>query len=602
MPKPVKYLLILLALGSSLILAAGIAFKIIFPPEKIRSFITETISKNLGREARIGDIRVGIFKGIQIRGFALSESPNFDQGTFMEIRAFVLKIALKPLLQKKIVVHEIILDAPQITVIQNADGKTFNFSDLLSDKPGKAEPQKSEPQAANVQPLSVTVTHAAIAGGKLNFIDKSVRKIQLVLDPINLNVNATELSKPMAIDLKVKAQGTFENKTIQADLGLKCVLNILAAYVKVENLTLNLPELDLEAQGKVEGFPKPELDFSLAIKNIDLKSLGRWMEIPKEVSIPMFPSIQASIKGSIENPKCSLNILGLSVKYGKISLEKVGAEIKTSTKEAEIVKLTGQIGAEGSEASDFEIKASVKDFARPNISLDVSIKTLDLGMFMSDSDKKEEPKSPPSTVKPEPYKGPVISSKGQIKIEQILCSKFSGRDTQAVWTLSGITPLLNQINGTANFEMKNGKIHKIPLLSALAPVLRTDPSALAFTRMSGSANISKGIAKTNDFKIESPVADIFAQGTLDLPTNSPDMLLTARLPKGSIGGTVGELANDALGRPTFVFKMKGGWKPTLDTSQVKKKVLEKAKEEIKTKAVEVLQNEGKKLLEGLFKR
>ena len=124
----------------------------------------------------------------------------------------------------------------------------------------------------------------------------------------------------------------------------------------------------------------------------------------------------------------------------------------------------------------------------------------------------------------------------------------------------------------------------------------------AFTRMNGTAAISGGSARTDDFQVNSPVADVYARGAVDLAKMLPDMALTAKLPKGSIGGAVGELSNDAEGRPTFVFKMKGSWKPVFDSSQVQKKALEKAKEEIKTKAADIIQNEGKKLLEGLFKR
>ena len=62
------------------------------------------------------------------------------------------------------------------------------------------------------------------------------------------------------------------------------------------------------------------------------------------------------------------------------------------------------------------------------------------------------------------------------------------------------------------------------------------------------------------------------------------------------------VASDAEGRPTFEFKLKGGWKPSLDASQVRKKVEAKAKEEVKKRAGELLESEGKKLLEGIFKR
>ncbi|OGR87275.1 MAG: hypothetical protein A3A86_01100 [Elusimicrobia bacterium RIFCSPLOWO2_01_FULL_60_11] len=501
-----------------------------FPPEKIRAFITENIAKELGREARLGDIQAGLFKGIVVRDFALSESPGFKNGTFIEARAFVLKLSLRPLLQKKVVIREVALDTPQITVIRNADGKTFNFSDLTAPKPGSAAPKKAGQDGEAVQPLSITVTLAEIKNGKIVFMDKSKRKMKLTLDPIDLTVKAADLTRPMSVDLQTKASGTYEGKEIRAALGLKCVVELLAARVKVEQLSLDLPELGLDAKGGVSGFAKPDLDFSFTVRNIDLRSVGRWVKISSEAAITASPSVQGSLKGGLQKLACDLDIRDLGLQYQSYRLEKIGVAAKITAA------------------------------------------------------------------------GAMIKSQGNMTVGSLADPRFEAQNVEAAWDMSDLAGGLGKMSGTVKLTTGGGRIKNIPLLSAIAPILHTDPSVLAFTRMSGNTAISDGFARTDDFQVNSPVADVYARGAVGLAKMLPDMALTAKLPKGSIGGAVGELSNDAEGRPTFVFKMKGSWKPVFDSSQVQKKALEKAKEEIKTKAADIIQNEGKKLLEGLFKR
>ncbi len=724
MKKLFKYLLIAAGIFAVLAFAAVLTLKKMFPPEKIKGIITAKISENLGREARLGAVDVGLIKGIQIHDFAVSEYPDFKAGTFLETKNFTLKINFWPLLQKKLAIDKVILDSPQITVIRNADGKTFNFSTLMKSPPAKADAPKAPEMAKDEGPKSVslTISQASLINGKIEFVDKSPEKIKLDLNPINLTVTGTELDKPMALDFSLKAAGNFKGKSVNASVALKCVVDALAQRVNIENLSATLAELSLDLKGKVQGFAKPDLDVSVSLKDFDFKQISRWASLPKELSLSGSPAVNLSIKGLLTSFDCDLeadfskmdigysgafaksgstpmtlafsgniknqndidikklslklsgfepvikgsvkniqsgnpvikielgsgpfdiqglagmisaaknvqpsgkiglkvsaqgtpkaltysgglNLSGLGALVDKYSIEGVSGDVSFTENQVEISKLAGKMGVKDKGSSDFDLSALVKNFSNPDITLNANFQTLDLGMFMSDEKKKEGSDSPkdekPASKTQAAYKGPVIKTQGQVKIAKLLYPKFDGQNTSVSWKLAGVTPILDKINGTADFQMGNGKINKIPLLATIAPILHSDPSALAFTKMGGHMNFTNGTGRTDDFQINSPVADLYAKGTVYLPTSLPDMTLTAKLPKGSLGGTMAEFSNDAEGRPTFAFKMKGSWKPVLDTSQMQKKAVEKATDEIKKKAADVLQNEGKKLLEGIFKR
>ena len=199
MSRAVKIALILLGGAAAAVLGALFAVKKLLPPEKIRGLLLEKARENLHRQARVGGVSIGLFSGLAVSDFALSEKPDFKAGTFLESEAFILKFQIRPLLRKKIVIDRVELVSPKVTVIRNADGRTFNFSDLLHEERKPAVARKEEAPAAP-SPLSLTVAEAVISKGKVRFEDRSPKKLKLDLDPIDLKINGSGLSKPLALE------------------------------------------------------------------------------------------------------------------------------------------------------------------------------------------------------------------------------------------------------------------------------------------------------------------------------------------------------------------------------------------------------------------
>lgn len=716
MKKLLKILGIFLVLLLGLLLIGFAVVRKMFPPEKIKEMMVQAASEKLKREIRLGEIKIGLFSGIQIQDFALSEAPAFKNGTFVQSEKFVLKFQLLPLLKKKILIDELSLSAPQIRVVQNPDGKSFNFSDLIA---SSTAPSKSTPQTESVPKptaVSLTVSKLKITRGKVEFIDRSPKKIQLAASPIELAVTGTGLDAPMQLDLLVGIVSQVQGKKISGELKSKMMLDLKEEKVQMDSLQFRLAEANLVVKGKVNKFLRPELDLSLSISEINFQKLADWVTLTKDLRISGSPKLELLLKGTLEDMLGSLSaefteselayqnlfqkekgtgfslsckakiknqkdvsvdslqlklgtmeltskgeLTGLDSKLpgikmeiqaarmdlkqlrafskmaapydlggeislrtnavgtlnspkinGSLSLDKVQAKVEKMNLDSlngqadftdsslEISKLTGKISAAGKPPADFTIKTSVKNFSKPEIFLDAQISAFDLGMF--EDDKKKEPKKEEQKAPKKedvPYKGPEIKCSGKITVDKVLHPRLEAQSANASWNLSGITPDLNKLSGALQVGMGEGKMQKVPVLSFIAPILRTDPSMLAFSKLGGNFTITQGIAKTDDFQVNSPVVDLFAKGTLSLPKNLPEeMMLTAKLPAGSIGGSVGEFLTDEAGRPTFVFKMKGSWKPTLDTSLVTKK----ATEELKKKGTEILKEEGKKLLEGFFGR
>jgi len=698
-----------------------LVLKQMFPPEKIKTIVLAKVSENLNREATLDEVKIGLWSGISLTGFALSETPNFKKGTFIQSEGFILKFQLLPLLQKKFIIDRVELIKPKINIIQYKDGKTFNFSDLTedADSPDKKETTKSEP---GEESISLTIAKLKIENGSVRFIDRSPSRIKATLDPINISLTGTQLDKPMAIEFSTTLDAVIDKEKIKGDLKSNLLLLMAEQTVKLESLSWKMPGLETNVKGNIKNFSNPNINLSLSIHNVELPKLKRWIELPKEVQITGSPEIGLELNGTQNNLKiqssveltqtgikylndfnkkagteCSLELKGRLLKQNNLNLEKLDIKMGsldmkisgkvtgltekdtqltmilnvnpfqlnslsqltplaneykptgkfslqskingnlsrmesakiygsadlsnvevfsdpyqissltgklefkfTPTETLQFKKLTGKISRKGMSPTDFEIATTIKNLSRPDISLTAKLSPLNLDLFLAEDEKSKTKGSKETAAKsgktgPD---GPPMSLRGKIEIKKILYSKFEGNNAVAHWNLTGVTPSLKKINGKADFKMVNGKIKNIPLLKKIAPILKIDPSGLAFTKMSGNLVFKKGTATTKDFIVLSPVANLIAIGDIYLPTNNPNLTLTAKLPKGTVGGTLGQFTNDSKGRPTFKFILKDSWTPKLDMTQIK----QQAKKEIKKKATNLLKNEGKKLLEGFLKR
>src|SRR5579864_7615730 len=124
MKKLVKIAGIALAALAALAVILSVAIRVFFPPEKVKAMVEKQVTAQLRRQVKLGEVSVGLFSGLSISDFALSEAPDFTKGTFVSSERFVVRPRLLPLLAKKLFVKEIELIKPEVTIVRYADGKT----------------------------------------------------------------------------------------------------------------------------------------------------------------------------------------------------------------------------------------------------------------------------------------------------------------------------------------------------------------------------------------------------------------------------------------------------------------------------------------------
>lgn len=313
-----------------LVLLALVALRLYFPPEKIKAIALKEMSEYLHREVRLGDVGLNPLKGLSLVNLEVSEKPTFAQGKFFSIKRLNLFVAMRPLLNKEVIIRSVTLESPEVTVIRLADGKTFNFSDLVvssspavttvafggddwefslipnayaAPAPGVVAVPAPQPSA-----FKLDVAYAEIKNGIVHFIDRSPAKSNAEISALNVQVKEFSPARPFHFqtDAKVKHAAFQGRLSVNGQLDLaKDALTLNAANVES-------PQYAIGAKGTVQ---KLTSDLPTANLAIDIKEFRHPL-----LTKPMTGTAQ--IKGNanrLDLPSFQLSLAPLAISgYGLV--------------------------------------------------------------------------------------------------------------------------------------------------------------------------------------------------------------------------------------------------------------------------------------------
>lgn len=114
-----------------LFVLVGAAIPLFVKANTFRPVIEKQLSATLGREVKLGELRLSVFSGSLIaRDLSVADDPAFSAAPFVTAKELRIRVSLKPL----IFAHEVNLrgfqiESPQINLIRAANG-TWNFSSI----------------------------------------------------------------------------------------------------------------------------------------------------------------------------------------------------------------------------------------------------------------------------------------------------------------------------------------------------------------------------------------------------------------------------------------------------------------------------------------
>ena len=120
--KKIVRILLKIILAGVVVLAAGLlTLRLMFPPEKIKRLTLDYAKNTFHREVSFDSVSFNII-GLTLNNFALSEDNSFEQGTFIQAQRLEAKVALWPLLKKRIEISTIALEGISLNLAKQKDG------------------------------------------------------------------------------------------------------------------------------------------------------------------------------------------------------------------------------------------------------------------------------------------------------------------------------------------------------------------------------------------------------------------------------------------------------------------------------------------------
>ena len=254
------------------------------------------------------------------------------------------------------------------------------------------------------------------------------------------------------------------------------------------------------------------------------------------------------------------------------------------------------------------LDVDAKDYANsPDVRVDGKLASLDLGPWAAREAAPEEPAEPKPAKGENPQKkgaAKPLAASGKLAIGPVKHPNFQAESVSFEWSLDGITPDLSLLHGKTALRVGKGKFDKLDVLAAkselakvaLFPLLVLQRTAglvklplfpafdkVAFTDIAGDYVFAKGVMTVKESHMDSSAGYVTTTGTADLAHDKLDLRIAAKLGgplQGRISGPLAFFVRGSLSNPEV----------KADIAAV-----------LKQPGVEQVIDQGKKLLQGIFK-
>jgi len=111
-----------------LLIIAVVAGPHLIPTSAVERAVSKSTQRNFGRPSKIGKFSMSLIGGtnIVINDLVIEEKSAYGDRPFFRADKIVLDARLIPLLADKIVVRELLVQNPEISIVRGPDGR-FNF-------------------------------------------------------------------------------------------------------------------------------------------------------------------------------------------------------------------------------------------------------------------------------------------------------------------------------------------------------------------------------------------------------------------------------------------------------------------------------------------
>jgi len=325
--------------------------KIYVTPERVKEYLIPYSEQKLNRKIDIGEVNIGLFKGIDVKDFVIKEKDG--KSDFATCRDFVLKFQILPLLSKKIVIDELNLVSPEVKITRDDKG-VFNFEDI--GKKQEAEPAEKTAVESKGLPVSLLVNNVAIKDARFSFQDGQKElpgvKGSLSLETGVKSSDGSKLFSEGSLDLMLDEIVLPEKRitNIHTQLSYATHIDLDATDVRVDKADLKVQGIPVSITGDIKGLKKgPELDISVSLPKLKVTDLQKELS---SIADLRGLSLSGDIAANVNLKGHAKKIDALKVD-GQVMLEKTGITFKNIT-----TVLDGKLKFSG-QSADIDIKSTV---------------------------------------------------------------------------------------------------------------------------------------------------------------------------------------------------------------------------------------------------
>jgi hypothetical protein len=165
-----RVLTIAAALGVLLLILSGVALYF-FDPESLRAPLQKQAAAALGRDVTLGKISLAYFPLPAVRvGEIRIAGPTAADPAFAEVSELRLRVAILPLLARRVVLRALEIDSPRIHIPFDKDGKPVLPEPAKKPpKPDDAEKTPADGDATKPAEFALAVDRIAIDGARVQF-------------------------------------------------------------------------------------------------------------------------------------------------------------------------------------------------------------------------------------------------------------------------------------------------------------------------------------------------------------------------------------------------------------------------------------------------
>jgi hypothetical protein len=389
----------------AIVVGGALVLRAVLTPERLRAEVVRAASDATGLNIDLDDARLSLVPfGVSVRGLRAGEGAAGSDDALLELDSGLVRLDLGPLLRKNVVIEEIRLERPRLSV-RKYGGEILLPGKLGAEAAGGADgPAGRSGAALPAAGLSGSIRKLEIVDGSLLF-DSDVDTEDLVVDGIALTASldvsaggeivtsrgelALEGLDLPALEMYRETLDTLHPK-VRFDLEFRRDAGVL----DLGELAIVAGPADVRLRGEVSGVPDfPIADLALAPETFQLAELlplvppGAWPEGRAPTATGPV-TVSATVRGPLTDPDVPPEI-AVTLDFGgadvglegfAVGVQNVTGKIAATPRQLTIESLEGRVG-DGRFAIHGDV-TNLEDPERTRYDLGVTA-TLDLGLLES---------------------------------------------------------------------------------------------------------------------------------------------------------------------------------------------------------------------------